>query len=524
MKSLKWRVAIVVLLLVVAIWTLIPTIRYYTMSPEERARMPRSELLELKKKAINLGLDLQGGMYLLLEIDKSKLPEGMSLDKAVDRAIEIIRNRVDQWGVFEPTIQKLKNDRILVQLPGVLDRDRAVSLIGRTALLEFKLVADDKLISETIKNIDNVLKTREKLQADTLIDTTETEIGPFTSYLRSQGSNIFVLEDDVPKVDSILKLPEVQKVIPSGYEFLWGKSVEMEGQKYRPLYLVRKKPELTGAAIKDARHTIGSGANPQLANKPIVLIELNKQGARKFAIVTAANVGKRLAIVLDNVVQSAPVIRERIPSGRAQITGIGSLDEAKELAIVLRAGALPAPVKIVEERTVGPSLGRDSIHRGIIALIIGLLAVILFMAVYYNMSGIVADVALLLEMLFIFAALAGLHATLTLPGLAGLILTAGIAVDSNVLIFERIREELRAGKAPSTALDAAFHRATITIFDANLTTLIAAIVLFKLGTGPIKGFGTTLSLGIIINFITAVFITKIIFDYFVKVKGTGIKI
>lgn len=524
MKGLKWRISAVVVLLIIAIWTLIPTIRYYTMSPEERAKMPKSELLELKKKAINLGLDLQGGMYLLLEIDQSKLPEGVSVDKAVDRAIEIIRNRVDQWGVFEPTIQKLRNNRILVQLPGVLDRERAVSLIGRTALLEFKLVADNKLIEETLKNIDEVLRNTSSVTGDTLLDTTMTEIKPFSGYLQLLQQDMVVAEDDVPKVDSILNLPQVKKVIPPGYEFLWGKSIEINGKKYRPLYLVKKEPELTGAAIKDARHTIGSGSNPQLAGRPIVLIELNRQGARKFAIVTAANVGKRLAIVLDNVVQSAPVIRERIPSGRAQITGLESLDEAKELAIVLRAGALPAPVKIVEERTVGPSLGRDSIRKGIRALLIGLLAVIIFMAIYYNLAGIVADIALLLEMFFIVAALAGLHATLTLPGLAGLILTAGIAVDSNVLIFERIREELRAGKAPSTAIDAAYHRATITIFDANVTTLIAAIVLFKLGTGPIKGFGTTLSLGIIINFITAVFMTKIIFDYFVKVKGTGIKI
>ncbi|RKZ02157.1 MAG: protein translocase subunit SecD [Candidatus Hydrothermota bacterium] len=485
------------------------------MSPEERAKLPKSELLSLRKKAINLGLDLQGGMYLMLEIDKTKLPPDEDLNRAVERAIEIIRNRVDQWGVFEPSIQKLKDDRILVQLPGVLDRDRAVSLIGRTALLEFKLVAKEDLIEQTFKAIDKVLRLKE-VGDTTQIDT--TQLGPFTQYFRAFERNVVVREDDVPKIDSILNLPEVKKVIPAGYEFLWGKSFEVQGVKYRPLFLVKAEPELTGAHIKNALHTIGTGTDPQVANRPIVLLEFDRKGASKFAAVTGANVGRRLAIVLDNLVQSAPVIQERIPGGRARITGFESLDEAKELAIVLRAGALPAPVKIVEERTVGPSLGRDSIRRGIMALLIGVAAVMLFMIIYYRLSGVIADFALILEMFFIVAFLAGLHATLTLPGLAGLILTAGIAVDANVLIFERIREELRAGKPPATAVDTAYKRAQITIFDANLTTLIAALVLFKFGTGPIKGFGTTLSLGIIINFFTAIFVTRIIFDYLTKVK------
>jgi protein-export membrane protein SecD len=487
------------------------------MSPEERAKLPRSELLNLKNKAINLGLDLQGGMYLLMEVDKSKLsPE--EAEGAVERAIEVIRNRIDQWGVYEPSIQRLGENRILVQLPGVLERERARSLIGRTALLEFKLLADDEVVYNLLDKFDKkLLELEGKIVPDTL-DTLGISERPFSSLLNRFGRDIVVSQDNWKAIDSLLSIPEIKALIPKGYEFLWGKTQSVDGNVFRPLYLLRKEVVLTGAQLKTARHDIGTGTNPNIANKPIVHLSFNRQGAARFAAITGQNIGKRLAIVLDSLVQSAPVIQERIPGGNAMITGIESLEEAKELAVVLRAGALPAPVKIIEERSVGPLLGHDSIRKGTKALIIGMLLVLAFMIVYYSVSGVIADIALIFNLIFILALLAGLHATLTLPGLAGLILTVGMAVDANVLIFERIREELRSGKTPKIAVDSGYARAMVTILDANLTTLIAALVLLRFGTGPIRGFAVVLSIGIIVSFFTAIFMTKIIFDYLLVVR------
>ncbi len=522
MKGLKWKIALILGLVLLALWSLYPTFRYYTLSPEARAQLPRSELLNLKKKSINLGLDLQGGMYILLEVDRSKLkPE--EVEGAVDRAIEVIRNRIDQWGVFEPSIQKVGEGRILVQLPGVLDRERAHSLIGRTAQLEFHLVADDRIVADALERIDEKLRQLHGEMPDTAQLTPEDSLAlqrPFSSLLNidPRSGSIVVVEDHWHQVDSLLALPEVQAAIPKGYRFYWGKTFEFQGRKYRRLFLLKAEPELTGAHIKDAKHTIGSGTDPNVANRPIVLLYFDRQGAARFARITGENVGKRLAIVLDNVVQSAPVIQERISGGSAQITGITSMEEAKELAVVLRAGALPAPVRVLEERSVGPLLGSDSIRRGMRALIIGFLAVVLFMGIYYRLAGWIADLALLLNLLFILALLVGFHATLTLPGMAGLILTVGIAVDANVLIFERIREELRAGKSARVAVDTGYKRATITILDANLTTLIAALVLLRYGSGPIRGFAVVLALGIVISFFTAIFVTRVIFDYLLYVK------
>lgn len=511
MNSLKWRALITIVFILVALWSLWPTYKYYTLPKDVKKVMQPAELKKLHKKALNLGLDLQGGMYLLLEVDKSKLPESQ-WKGAVDRAIEIIRNRVDQWGVFEPSIQKVGAFRILVQLPGVMDREGAKELIGRTAMLEFHIVADNKIANDIVEKIDKALKREEG-------DTSAT-IGPFLSLLENGGAGEFYVdENDVPKVDSIINSDIAKKILGKKYKFYWGRyKYTQDGTRIRPLYLLDAKAVITGADLKTARHTIGAPGS-QIAGQPIVELRFNRKGARKFSYITGKNIGKRLAIVLDNTVQTAPVIRERIPGGSAVIEGIPTIDEAKEIAIVLRAGALPAPVKIIEERSVGPLLGKDSIHKGLTALIIGFILVVLFMIFYYNASGLIADLALLLNLLFIFAFLVAFHATLTLPGLAGIILTVGMAVDANVLIFERIREELRNGKTPKNAIDAGYHRATITIFDANLTTIIAALVLLKFGTGPIRGFGTTLTIGIIVSFFTAVFVTKIIFDYIYKVKN-----
>jgi protein-export membrane protein SecD len=525
-------------------WLVYPTVvyyaRYYNLSYEEKAKVPKSKLEGLKRKALNLGLDLQGGMYMILEVDKSKLSPEEAKD-AVDRALEVIRNRIDQWGVSEPSLQKIGGDRIMVQLPGVMERERARSLIGRTALLEFKLLADEKTTMDVLERIDKRLSAgftetpspgtattaapestvaapAPETTAAAPADTTGPTEGPLLSMLRATGSDMAVLEDDVDSVNRILAREDVKALIPAGYTFAWGKTEEAGTDKFRRLYLLKAEAEITGAYITDSKVTVGGGNDPKVANKPVVLLSFNRQGSARFAQITGRNVGKRLAIILDGTVYSAPVIRERIAGGNAQITGMESMDEARELSVVLKAGALPAPVNIVEERSVGPTLGGDSIRGGMIALIVGFLVVVLFMAIYYRVGGLIADLALLLNLWLIVAVLALFHATLTFPGMAGLILTVGMAVDANVLIFERIREELRAGKSPRAAVEAGYRRSTITILDANITTILSALVLMKFGTGPIKGFAVVLTIGILASFFTVIFVTRLIFDYMTVVK------
>ncbi|HEY7653665.1 MAG TPA: protein translocase subunit SecD [Methylomirabilota bacterium] len=370
-------------------------------------------------------------------------------DLAVRQGLETIRNRVDQFGVAEPSIQQQGENRILVQLPGVQDPARAKALIGKTALLEFKLV-DERIDPET------ALKT-----------------GP-----------------------------------PPGTEILYQRRVDKQTREERKVpFLVQKKAAVTGRDVATARVSID-----QNTSEPYVSVDFNAAGARAFADLTDNNVGKRLAIVLDGNVHSAPQIRERIPSGRAQITGGFSTDEATDLAIVLRAGALPAPVQVLEERTVGPSLGADSIRQGMIAIFASTALVFVFMLVYYRLSGLIADVALGLNLLLLMATMAGFHATLTLPGIAGIALTIGMAVDTNILIFERIREELRAGKTVRGAIDAGFSRAFKTVIDTHVTVLVSGLILFQFGTGPVKGFAVTLMIGIAVSLFTAVFFTRLLFD------------
>jgi len=479
-------------------------------------------------KKINLGLDLQGGMHLVLEVDTEKAVEstlerivqemrdmlktdritytGLDLlsgrqisvklqadksgdfDKILDRefpnlrmvsrsetdgvmnllmdlpdeeienikkmasaqALETIRNRIDQFGVSEPDIRTQGENRILIQLPGIKDTQRAKELIGRTALLEFKLL-------------------------DESADPTRA----------------------------------AQDGIPPGSELLY--QVETDPRTRREIktpFLVQKRTVLTGAYLTDARVQIDSQYN-----EPHVSIVFDKKGARLFEKITEENVKKRLAIVLDKKVYSAPVIQEKIAGGEARITGSFTMEEASDLAIVLRAGSLPAPVKVLEERTVGPSLGSDSIRKGLFSMIVGGVLVVIFMVLYYSTAGLIADIALILNILLIAAGLAAFQATLTMPGIAGIILTIGMAVDANVLVFERIREEMKTGKTMHSAVSAGYDRAALTILDANVTTLIAALVLFQFGTGPVKGFAVTLSLGVISSVFTALFVTRIIFDH-----------
>jgi preprotein translocase subunit SecD len=514
LKNLSWRLIVIAAVILAAVIYVIPTF--------EPGIWPH--------KKINLGLDLQGGMHLVLEVDADKALENTVervgqemrallkkerirtlgverveaaklavkvaerddikrfdnlldeefrelriLDRknknggleivldipdeeaehirklAVDQALETIRNRIDQFGVSEPDIRIQGERRILIQLPGIKDTQRAKDLIGKTALLEFKLLDEEHDVDAALNG--NVPASSEILY--------ETKQDPATR--REQ------------------KIP----------------------------YLVKKRTSLTGAYLTDARVQIDSQYN-----EPYVSITFDKKGARLFERITAENVKKRLAIVLDDNVYSAPVIQEKIPGGEARITGNFTTEDARDLAIVLRAGALPAPVEILEERTVGPSLGTDSIRMGLLSMVVGGILVICFMMIYYKGSGVLADFALMLNILLIAGGLAGFGATLTLPGIAGIILTIGMAVDANVLIFERIREEITLGKTPRAAVDAGYDRASLTILDANVTTLIAALVLFQFGTGPVKGFAVTLSLGVVASLFTALVLSRAIFDYF----------
>jgi SecD/SecF fusion protein len=489
-------------------------------------------------------------------------------ENAIDRALQVLRNRIDQFGVSEPSITKHGKRRIVVELAGILDVNRAKEIIGKTAQLEFKLLKDAEYTRSLLFKIDDIVKRRrygtidstalaeitnpdtteqdsaameekirkeEEVNLDELFGTTseaETpgegdtslsvdkemfEEHPFLALLGNVGYMIAAPKQNMKAVDIILNYPEVGEVIPDDSEFLWSSKAERHGDKeWYFLYFVKKTPELTGDYIEDANVNVSgeaSGSSRTGAGAAEVLLELNSRGAKDFARVTGANVGKFLAIALDGKVASAPQIKERIPNGRSSITGMKDINEAKDLVVVLRAGALPARLESIEERTVGPSLGHDSIQKGQYSALIGLLIVVAFMVIYYKLSGIIADFALVLNIVFVMAILAAAHATLTLPGVAGIILTIGMAVDANVLIFERIREELRSGKTIRAAIDAGYGRAFTTILDANVTTFLTALVLYQFGTGPIQGFAVTLAIGIIASMFTAIVVTRFVFDF-----------
>jgi len=493
MRNIGLRVGIVIFAILLAAYAVYPTIRLYTSKG-----LSKSEELSLSKRAIHLGLDLKGGMHLVLEVDTTGITEDPK--DLRDRALEIIKNRIDEFGVYEPIIERQSGARILVQLPGV-DRERAVNLIERVAHLEFRLVAEERA-GDILNDLDKFFQG-----ADTLAFEQ-----PFTSYLlKVEGDIGFDIQDE----DSIrLMLSKAKEIIPEDLEFLFGSKEIYQGREVKRLYLLKKKAELTGEAIRNARHTPYAGQELQHTGSWMVELEFHRSEARKFASITGKNINKRLAIVLDNVVQSAPMIKERIPQGRAVITGNFKADESRDLAIVLRAGALPAPLKIVEERTVGPTLGRDSIRSGIRSVLIAGALVIIFMLIYYSVSGCVANISLFLNFFFLFAIMSAFRASLTMPGIAGIALTIGMAVDANVLIFERIREELKIGKTTRTAIDQGFARAWITIFDSNITTIIIGVILYIFGSGPIKGFALTLTIGLVSNLFCAVFIGKVIFSYF----------
>jgi preprotein translocase subunit SecD len=522
-KDLRWRTALVLAVLVLALVYLLPTVD---------KQLPAWWVKFFPNETIHLGLDLQGGMHLILEVESGKAVENSAerfaqelkddlgsehirfrqverqgedkvklvlprdqdwqqvarlikdkfplldvptpdrtpdqlqvileikpeqvrhIEKlAVDQGLETIRNRIDQFGVSEPDIRTQGENRILIQLPGIKDPQRAIDLIGKTALLEFKLVDGQHSVEQAL-----------------------------------QGK------------------------VPPGDKIYYGRRVDrVTGQVTRTPYLLKDRTLLTGEYLTNAEVRIDTQYN-----RPYVALSFDARGAKLFEKISGEHVKERLAIVLDNNVYSAPVIQDRISGGHAIIEGQFTMDEAKDLAVVLRAGSLPAPVKILEERTVGPSLGRDSIRKGLFSMAVGGALVVVFMVIYYSGSGVIADLALILNIILIMAGLAALRATLTLPGIAGIILTIGMAVDANVLIFERIREELRLGKTIRAALDTGYSKATLTILDANVTTLIAAVVLFQFGTGPVRGFAVTLSLGIVASMFTAILCTRLVFDYLLQ--------
>ena len=621
-KSLTPRYLIIGLILIWAVYALLPTWEYENMSEEKKEELRTlGELEKTESRIIRQGLDLKGGMYIVLEADipllvtnlastkdarleklidsarEQSISEnqdfisvfeqqvktdglklsryyheyGASLDEiitslngeaddAINRVLEILQNRVDQFGVSEPTIQKQGKHRIVVELAGIQDSERARALLQSTALLEFYLVKNVAVTNEVISQLDNALKGDVDLASSIKQDTKELEEkednedkssttvselfgdqeeapldqstkdegssddifleAPFSGLLSAIPGDMGIDEKNLYAFRKLLKRDEVRSTLENANgQFLLSQQAEPVApnspEKYYRLYYLEKKPELTGGIVEEARADLGSLGGGS-AGQPVVSLSMNSEGSRTWSRVTGANVGERIAIVLDQKVHMAPSIREKIPGGRTQIEGFADLNEAKDLAIILRAGALPAPVNIIEERIVGPSLGADSISQGTQAVLIGLVSVLIFMLVYYKLAGTVADFALVWNILLVLAVLASLQATLTLPGIAGLILTVGMSIDANVIIFERIREELRKGKTPKAAIDSGYDRALTTIIDANVTTLIASLVLYQFGTGPIKGFATVLFWGILISMFTAVFITRTIFNAYVS--------
>jgi len=503
---------------------------------------------------LKLGLDLQGGMHIVMEIDD---PEGLMSPQAradgIAQSERVVRSRIDQFGVEEPLIQTVGGERLIVELAGVTDQDRAKELVGQTALLEWKLVRPTSDIYTTLPRIDQMIVAAlgvdslaalgraveassstpgDSSVADLLFGGGDTlaadgaganepggtpegdgatqadavNLAPFSSLVMAgaQEGELLVRIEDYPMARAFLELTEVQAVIPRTLSLQWGWEPEASGGAvYRILYVLERDAALTGAMLEDAQ----AQRDPQ-TNEAVVTFELSRLGGRNFSDITGRNIGNRIAIILDGEVVSAPNVISRI-GARGQITlGTASLEEARDLALVLRAGALPAPLRIIEERTVGPSLGQDSVDQGKIAGIVGILLVAILMIAYYRFVGILAVAALGVYVILVLGGLAAFGATLTVPGIAGLILSVGMAVDANVLIFERIREELDAGRAVRTAVDEGFGHAISAIVDSNITSLFTSLILFQFGTGPVRGFAVTLSIGILASFFTALFVTR----------------
>jgi len=441
-------------------------------------------------------------------------------DAAVGRAIEIIRTRVDRYGVTEPSILKQGNNRVVVELPGVANKERVRNLLKGTARLEFRLAADPDQLNTAKQQIIDYFNRQ--AEADTTVENAGQQGGnALLEVLNPRGRNQYVFGyaagDDTARVSDLLQREDVQQYMPRNTELMWGaapfQTLEEQGAELFELIGVRSQVELTGEVIDEARVTFEPATN-----QPQVAMNMNSEGARRWARITGANIGKPIAIVLDGYVYSYPNVNSKISNGRSVIEGLEGVAEAEDLVNILLSGALPAPLEIIEERTVGATLGEESIQSGFYSTMIGLVIVAIFMIIYYHRGGSIADLALILNIVFILGILAAFNATLTLPGIAGIVLTIGMAVDANVLIFDRIREEQRTGKTLRASIDNGYANAMSAIVDANVTTFFVGIILYSFGVGPIKGFAVTLMAGIASSLFSAIVITRVVIDYLTRDK------
>lgn len=541
-RTLTGRLIVIGILVGVSIFALIPR----DITIRERGADGRMRDTTVRRVPLKRGLDLQGGIHLALELDESKGPVPNPSD-ALDRALTVIRSRIDEFGVAEPVIQKVGDERIVVELAGIEEPGRAKQIVERSAFLEWRITDMQERFASALPATDRALleagvrtqragaaraatpSALERLLSDTAETAQDTAAAPEdTTFAVDQPGPLSALlfrgdipgeflvpEEEFLRADSLINLPAVQRNIPRGLSLAWAaEPVSRGARSYRPLYAVESRPVLTGDQLQDANATLD-----QLNNQAVVQFDLTRTGGRIFRRETRQHVSDYMAIILDGrVFRQPPIIRSEI--GRSGVIELGSanLQEAQDLALVLRAGALPAPLVIVEERTVGPSLGRDSIEQGTRAIVIAAIAVVLMVVLYYRLAGMLAIIALGFFALFTLGGLAMFDATLTMPGLAGFALSLGMAVDANVLIFERVREELQAGKTVRLAVDAGFQHAMSAIIDSNITTVLTALFLFQFGTGPVRGFAVTLIIGILASFITAVFITRTLFMIWLELR------
>ena len=583
--SIRNRLLTILFVFGLGIYALLPTLRYAIMDEEKKSNLSDEQIDHFESRSIKQGLDLKGGIYIVLEVDLPQLIDNLAKNKdnnfneflgelkseynnsssdfftvfesladdknlklpryfinygktkdqiitqlslqsedSIKRVIEIIQNRVDQFGVAEPTIQKQGNNRVIVELAGIEDSERARDLLQSTALLELMIVKNVERTNAIIRQIDSIVTTTstenvtDNNELNELFDSNSSSELGFSSLLISVGGNLAIASQDLSSLKDILSNADVKQILEATNSTILtsDSSIKLvneigEEEEFYTLYHLFNNAELTGGVIEDAQMRLSQAG--VTAGQAVVEVEMNSEGSREWARITGANINNRIAIVLDKKVHMAPVIRSQIFGGGTVIEGLDSIEEAEDIAIVLRAGALPVPVTIAEERTVGASLGADSISKGTLSMAIGLLLVVFFIVFFYKMSGLIASFSVMWTLILLLGVLALLEATLTLPGIAGLILTVGMSVDANVIIFERIKEELRNGKSVRSAIDSGYERAIRTIVDANLTTGIAAAVLYQYGSGPIKGFATVLFWGIIVSMFTAIIVTRFVFDF-----------
>ena len=589
--SIRNRLLTILFVFGLGVYALLPSLRYAIMDEEKKSNLSDEQVDYFESRSIKQGLDLKGGIYIVLEVDLPQLIDNLAKNKdnnfneflsdlkseynnsssdfftvfedladdkdlklpryfinygktkdqiitqlslqsedSIKRVIEIIQNRVDQFGVAEPTIQKQGNNRVIVELAGIEDSERARDLLQSTALLELMIVKNVESTNAIIRQIDSIVTSetkKDEIENDELNDlfdsASSSELG-FSSMLISVGGNLAIASQDLNILKDILSNEDVEQILEATNSTILtsDSSIKLvneigEEEEFYTLYHLFNNAELTGGVIEDAQMRLSQAG--VTAGQAVVEVEMNSEGSREWARITGANINNRIAIVLDRKVHMAPVIRSQIFGGGTVIEGLDSIEEAEDIAIVLRAGALPVPVTIAEERTVGASLGADSISKGTLSMAIGLLLVVFFIVFFYKMSGLIASFSVMWTLILLLGVLALLEATLTLPGIAGLILTVGMSVDANVIIFERIKEELRNGKSVRSAIDSGYERAIRTIVDANLTTGIAAAVLYQYGSGPIKGFATVLFWGIIVSMFTAIIVTRFVFDFVTSQKN-----